>query len=353
MRSITLAGIPSESLKYPPDMGQQLSFYPPQRVGDVDDGGAVDIAVLDVSDGSSYSDGQRDVCLLFRGRPVKCFVLKSSSMRVYDTSTSAAIVYPAREDNMEDAVAFMEVSGALPGHVVRVERWDVGGVTPSATSSYSRSPPNTATLLTGSTAGAGAPHGLQVGSVVKINEWQMQMDLTLHKHLTGNRFIVESVTEYTFSVRIPATFLWGRYLERVDGVVRMQYAQASETCTPTGEYGSTISEFIGCTNMAPRCAPGTAVTDCAEAVEAALALKERVSLLNTDVIAHQNALSEYMTLVAQATAQINQSTSALESARDGVLAAQECICSSLETTAETVEWIDGDQIKPGYGTSVT
>jgi hypothetical protein len=98
--TMTLRGTPKiHSAQARPAPGQTPTFYPPQRIGGVDDFGAVDIAAIDVLSHTGERDTQKDICLLFRGRPVKCYVLpelptSSPGQQIYDASNVKDVVYP-------------------------------------------------------------------------------------------------------------------------------------------------------------------------------------------------------------------------------------------------------------------
>jgi hypothetical protein len=98
--TMTLRGTPKiHSAQARPTPGQTPTFYPPQRIGGVDDYGAVDIAAIDVLSHTGERDTQKDICLLFRGRPVKCYVLpelptSSPGQQIYDASNVKDVVYP-------------------------------------------------------------------------------------------------------------------------------------------------------------------------------------------------------------------------------------------------------------------
>ena len=100
--TMTLTGTPKiHSAQTRPAPGQIPTFYPPQRIGGVDDFGAVDIAAIDALSHTGERDTQKDICLLFRGRPVKCYLLPelpvgSSGQLVYDASNVKDVVYPGK-----------------------------------------------------------------------------------------------------------------------------------------------------------------------------------------------------------------------------------------------------------------
>ena len=101
--TMTLSGTPKiQSAQTRPAPGQVPTFHPPQRIGGVDDFGAVDIAAIDALSHTGERDTQKDICLLFRGRPVKCYLLPelpvgSPGQQVYDASNVKDVVYPGEQ----------------------------------------------------------------------------------------------------------------------------------------------------------------------------------------------------------------------------------------------------------------
>ena len=83
----------------PPRTRATPTFHPPQRIGGLADIGAIDIAAVDVKPHSGEADNQKDACLLFRGKPVKCYVLpvqptNGPGQSIHDESNVMDVVYP-------------------------------------------------------------------------------------------------------------------------------------------------------------------------------------------------------------------------------------------------------------------
>ena len=85
-------------------------FRRPVRIGDVDDVGVVDVVTCSLEPSAVHeSVFTPDVCLLFVGRPVKCFTgVYYDDVVPIDTSTSVKAVELAAVDNMDDAIAFVQ-----------------------------------------------------------------------------------------------------------------------------------------------------------------------------------------------------------------------------------------------------
>jgi hypothetical protein len=97
-----------------PQPGQVPTFFYPQRVGDVGDTGVIDIAFTHAKDTvrpTLVDDYVLDACLLFKGRPMKCFVFSNTQVSRYDSGTALRIIYPAREETFEDATGFATIRG--------------------------------------------------------------------------------------------------------------------------------------------------------------------------------------------------------------------------------------------------
>jgi len=258
-----------------PPGGIDPTFYPPQRIGDVSDSGVIDIAIVDVcTDTTGELDSQVDACLLFRGRPIKCFVLPTYDLRVYDTSTSLAVVSPAQDDDMSDAISFAEIDGASLQREVTANIWDMG-----PTSRHDTTPQTTisshtaASKLTADTKDTGIPHGLQKGTTIEIINWNMNMDIEYHTAPSSNKFVVSTSGSTAFSFYLPVTFLWATdgtnywrpasdcISNRDETTSRYPKARDSITYKTKAAAGADIK----CVNMAPRCAPGTHAAMCGDA----------------------------------------------------------------------------------------
>lgn len=88
-------------------VGRVPTYYYPQRIGDVDDVGITDIAIASVkSEETQAVDLMLDVCLLKRGRGIKCFEFGSRNENVYDSGTAKAVFNPLPGETFDDAVEF-------------------------------------------------------------------------------------------------------------------------------------------------------------------------------------------------------------------------------------------------------
>ena len=93
--------------------GQTPTYYHPQRIGDVDDVGITDIAIASVKTGATQEvDLQLDICLLKRGRGIKCFEFGSGEENVYDSATAKSVFNPVVGETFDDAVEFASVRSA-------------------------------------------------------------------------------------------------------------------------------------------------------------------------------------------------------------------------------------------------
>jgi hypothetical protein len=137
-----------------PAAGQTPVFSFPQRIGDVNDAGVVDIAFTHVhaaseTDAYSQADHLLDACLLFRGRPMKCLLFADTEQLRFDSSTALGVVYPALDENFEDAVAFASIRPVNERTIIDCDYRSVLGDT------YLRCMSN-------------EPHGLLEGSRVRV-----------------------------------------------------------------------------------------------------------------------------------------------------------------------------------------
>lgn len=90
--------------------GQTPTYYYPQRIGDVDDTGVLDIGINFVSYDTQYDrDRVLDACLVFRGRTPKCFMFPDVNQQIFDSSTALATVYPARQETFDDAIGLAPI----------------------------------------------------------------------------------------------------------------------------------------------------------------------------------------------------------------------------------------------------
>ncbi len=96
----------NDALRKKPTSGDNPTFLAPQRIGDPDDRGAVDVAAFHMGEEDVSEDKTVDFCLLFRGRPTKCFYTGSETAATFDSQTSRKVKFPNPDDNMDDAVRF-------------------------------------------------------------------------------------------------------------------------------------------------------------------------------------------------------------------------------------------------------
>ena len=191
--------------------GQAPTYHPPQRVGDVHDVDVKDIAVfrlqdvpegepLDRGDGSvtapagGMADGLTDLCLLFAGRPIKCFQSTGHEASGFDTSTSAKVVYPHSDDACDDCTRFARFRGLPVGTSVPCSSW-----------SYPSRAHAVPWTLRCDTA---TPHGLVDHQLLSISGWS---DLPAGADLAyftedavwGAHFRATVVSETAFTVETP------------------------------------------------------------------------------------------------------------------------------------------------------
>ena len=96
-----------------PQSGQIPTFHYPQRIGDVDDIGVVDVAIVPVLVEGNTDNFVFDACLLMRGKGIKCFEFPYSDLLRYDSGTSRAVFRPLPDrDTMDDAIGFADIRGA-------------------------------------------------------------------------------------------------------------------------------------------------------------------------------------------------------------------------------------------------
>lgn len=261
--TLTLTGTPKlPGAMVRPTPGQTPTFFHPQRIGGVDDVGAVDIAAIDVLSHKGTRDTQKDVCLLFRGRPIKCYVLPEmpvghSGQLVYDASNVMDVVMPDTFDDMHDAIQFARITSSGAGRSFTAPGWQFEGeflvlnweddvMTPSANE---RVPP-----------------GVTAGSVIEITSWDATFDVSFLLERNKGRFYVEEAGEFFIKFRT-GTANW-RY---VDG----SYNPCDSVETGT-VYDRTVDEacadpvWIQQANKVPRCdvhgpicKRGTDHSDCA------------------------------------------------------------------------------------------
>ena len=143
-----------------------------------------DVAAVDVTPHSGVVDAQKDVCLLFRGRPVKCYVLppqptNGPGQQIYDESNVRDVVYPDTLDHMHDAINFARITGASTGRTFTAPNWKYEGkylILEWADD-----------VTTAGTNERVAP-GIQAGSIIEITDWQATHDVTSVLSRNRNRF---------------------------------------------------------------------------------------------------------------------------------------------------------------------
>lgn len=103
--------------KTPPS--QIPTYYYPQRIGDVDDVGITDIAISSIrTDNTQEVDLMLDICLLKRGRGIKCFEFGSREDNIYDSGTARAVFNPVDGETFDDAVEFASIRSANKGSLI-------------------------------------------------------------------------------------------------------------------------------------------------------------------------------------------------------------------------------------------
>jgi hypothetical protein len=189
-------GIPSaEFAQTRPQEKQPLTFFAPQRIGGASDVGVLDVAAVHVTDHSGDRDEQRDVCLLFRSSPVKCFVLPvlemaEAGMAQFTDTTSRDVVYPDKQNTMDDAVRFGRFVGAQDGLLFTAEGWRIDG--PYLILNFED---DVETLSNERVA-----PGIQVGSKIEITWWFATFDVTYVLSKNENKFTVVDAGEYFIKV---------------------------------------------------------------------------------------------------------------------------------------------------------
>ena len=190
----TLVGVPKGYQTFtPPAAGAALSFSSPQRIGDVDDLGAIDIAVTDVEDHTGTIDDQLDACLVFKDRLIKCFVV-GDQLSMIDSSNVKSVVYPTATTS-SDVVGLANVRGWInteftaPGWSVQGSiltlRWEDDVETPDVNEKRQ--------------------HGIAKGSKIQLYEWNgAQSDLSAILSLNGGSgiFTVLDAGEFYLSIDI-------------------------------------------------------------------------------------------------------------------------------------------------------
>lgn len=243
-----------------PDGGSTPTFHPPQRIGGVGDIGAIDIAAIDVTSHSGTRDQQKDICLLYRGRPMKCFVLPQmpvgrSGQSMYDASNVLDVVYPDIEDHMHDALQFASILPTPKDTLLTATGWRFEGELLVITWDDDFS-----------TVGVEREaHGIAVGSFIELKEWYANFDWTFLIERNENRFYVEEAGEFFIKVRTSVAH-W-RYVEGsynpCDGTsTGDKYDKLTdETCADPPWIASANKKPL-CDVHAPLCPKNTDATDC-------------------------------------------------------------------------------------------
>tara|TARA_Y100000389_G_C17471054_1_gene530954 strand:- start:6012 stop:17054 length:11043 start_codon:yes stop_codon:yes gene_type:complete len=264
---LTLKGTPkNHRQERRPEAGQALQFYRPQRIGGVDDVGAIDVAAVDVVAHSGEADHQKDVCLLFRGRPVKCYVLPRQppndvGKSIYDASNVLDVVIPDPLDHMRDAINFARITTAAQNAEFTAPSWRYEG---------------SFLILEWvddvETAGVNervAP-GIRAGSTISITRWEATHDVTYVLTQNQNKFYVEEAGEYFIKVNTGVAN-W-RYVEGsynpCDSTLTGKYYDrlTDETCADPDWIGSANNKVPICDVVGPLCRRGTDSTDCGHTI---------------------------------------------------------------------------------------
>lgn len=260
--AMTLRGTPKHvAAQIRPASGQPPTFHPPQRIGGVGDVGAVDVAAVDVRAHNGLIDTQKDVCLLFRGRPVKCFVLpempiNGPGQQVYDASNVKDVVYPDTLDHMHDAIGFARITASGVNRDFTAPGWQVDG-------EY---------LILNweddvSTIGLDervAP-GISAGSVIEITSWDATVDVSFILERNKNRFYVEEAGEFFIRVRTGVAnwhYVEGSYNPCDSATTGTVFDRTvDETCADPSWITSSNKVQL-CDVHGPICKRGTDNTDC-------------------------------------------------------------------------------------------
>lgn len=195
--TMTFTGTPKiHAAQTRPAPGLTPTFYPPQRIGGVDDFGAVDIAAVDALSHAGFRDTQKDICLLFRGRPVKCYLLPelptgSAGQQIYDASNAKEVIHPDPFDDMHDAIGFARITASGAGRTFTAPGWQFEGEflilnweDDVTTAANERVPP-----------------GVTAGSVIRIDTWDATIDVSFIIERNRGRFYVEEAGEFFVKVR--------------------------------------------------------------------------------------------------------------------------------------------------------
>jgi len=261
--TLTMQGTPTARGKQTrPAAAQPPTFHPPQRIGGVGDIGAIDIAAIDVTPHSGIQDNQKDACLLFRGRPIKCYVLPQqpaglASNSIYDESNVVDVVYPDLVDHMHDAIQFARITAAGSARVFTAPNWRYEG-------QYLILEWVDDVLTTGVDERV-AP-GIQAGSVIRIDEWLATHDITYVLSRNDNRFYVEEAGE--FFIKIDTGIANWKYVEGsynpCDSTSTGKYYDriSGPECADPYYIGSANNKMPKCDVIGPLCRQGTDATDC-------------------------------------------------------------------------------------------
>lgn len=260
---LKLRGIPTARGKQTrPTPGQTPIFHLPQRIGGVADIGAIDVAAIDVKAHNGQIDNQKDVCLLFRGRPLKCYVLPLQpsglpSNSIYDESNVLDVVYPDPVDHMRDAVQFARITAAGSSRNFTAPNWKYEGqylILEWADD-----------VLTSSVNERVAP-GIQAGSIIEITDWNATHDITYVLSRNKNRFYVEEAGEFFIKVDTGVAnwrYVEGSYNPCGSVTTGMYYDRfANQECVDPDWILSANNKVPICDVIGPLCKRGTDSTDC-------------------------------------------------------------------------------------------
>jgi len=202
--NLVVTGVPrGEFAQTRPDTPDQIGFYPPQRIGSARDVGVVDVAAIHATDHAGERDEQRDICLLFRNQPVKCFVLPTHSIDApgppfFIDTTVRSVVLPDPIDTMDDAVGFARFVGVTTNSNFTAQGWRIDG--PYLVLNFEDD------ALT--TENERRAPGIAIGTIIRIDDWLATFDVTYVLHKNKNRFVVVDAGEYFIKVYTGKAFVY-------------------------------------------------------------------------------------------------------------------------------------------------
>ena len=202
--AIYLRGRPkNDALRARPAPGQVPTFHAPQRIGGPEDVGVIDVAVLALGEENYLTEQTMDICLLFRGKPVKCFFIGVPDAPILDRQAARRIKEPNPDDTMDDALKFAPIRPVPPSGTRNrwsADYWVVRGETQHlGEPTEMRSP---GSYLEVGTVG-GVPHGLVEGTTVRLGGAFGKMDQSILNATTDLKFQITAVTESSFRILLP------------------------------------------------------------------------------------------------------------------------------------------------------